>query len=239
MAEGRSKLVFKQWLGDRPQPWRDGIEVVAMYGVTGFKTAAAEELPDAAPVMDPFRVVRLAGDALDRCRQRVQQQIHGHRGRAIGTRHEELTAEILLIDTHLDDLLKRHAPDLLDIHGIGTEVASQLLITAGDNPERIGTEAALAALTGTAPLPASLGKTNRHRLKRGGDRAANSAVHRIVLARMRPHQASRSYVSRRTEQGLSKREIIRCLKRHVIRDIHRVLIRHVPPIRTALASGHQ
>ena len=82
MVEGRSKQVFKQWLGDRPQQWRDGIEVVAMDGFTGFKTAAAEELPDAAPVMDPFHVVRLAGDALDRCRQRVQQQIHGHRGRA-------------------------------------------------------------------------------------------------------------------------------------------------------------
>ena len=81
-VEGRSKQVFKQWLGDRPQQWRDGIEVVAMDGFTGFKTAAAEELPDAAPVMDPFHVVRLAGDALDRCRQRIQQQIHGHRGRA-------------------------------------------------------------------------------------------------------------------------------------------------------------
>jgi len=82
MVEGRSKQVFKQWLAERPKSWRDGIEVVAMDGFTGFKTAAAEELPDAAPVMDPFHVVRLAGDALDRCRQRVQQQTHGHRGRS-------------------------------------------------------------------------------------------------------------------------------------------------------------
>jgi transposase len=81
MVEGRSKAVFKTWLGKRPEPWRAGIEVVAMDGFTGFKTAVAEELPDAVAVMDPFHVVRLAGDALDRCRRRVQQNIHGHRGR--------------------------------------------------------------------------------------------------------------------------------------------------------------
>jgi transposase len=82
MVEGRSKAVFKQWLAGRPKAWSAGIEVVAMDGFTGFKTAAAEELPDAVPVMDPFHVVRLAGDGLDRCRQRVQQDTTGHRGRA-------------------------------------------------------------------------------------------------------------------------------------------------------------
>jgi len=81
MVEGRSKRAFKTWLSERPQAWRDKVEVVAMDGFTGFKTAAAEELPDAVAVMDPFHVVRLAGDALDRCRRRIQQIIHGHRGR--------------------------------------------------------------------------------------------------------------------------------------------------------------
>ncbi|MET8514099.1 ISL3 family transposase [Streptomyces sp. NPDC005077] len=81
MVEGRSKQAFKQWLADRPQAWRDGAGVVAMDGFTGFKTATTEELPDAVAVMDPFHVVRLAGDALDRCRRRVQQGTHGHRGR--------------------------------------------------------------------------------------------------------------------------------------------------------------
>ncbi|MEV5003919.1 ISL3 family transposase [Nocardioides sp. LML1-1-1.1] len=80
MVEGRSKQVFKTWLSERPQAWRQGVEVVAMDGFTGFKSATAEELPDAVAVMDPFHVVRLAGDALDRCRRRVQQAIHGHRG---------------------------------------------------------------------------------------------------------------------------------------------------------------
>jgi transposase len=82
MVEGRSKQAFSRWLAARPQAWRDRVEVVAMDGFTGFKTAAAEELPDAVAVMDPFHVVRLAGDALDQCRRRVQQDLHGHRGRA-------------------------------------------------------------------------------------------------------------------------------------------------------------
>ncbi len=81
MVAGRSKQAFKQWLAARPQQWRQGVEVVAMDGFTGFKTATVEEMPDAVAVMDPFHVVRLAGDALDRCRRRVQQDTHGHRGR--------------------------------------------------------------------------------------------------------------------------------------------------------------
>ena len=82
MVEGRSKQAFARWLADRPRQWRDGVEVVAMDGFTGFKTAATEQLPDAVAVMNPFHVVRLAGDALDQCRRRVQQDLHGHRGRA-------------------------------------------------------------------------------------------------------------------------------------------------------------
>jgi transposase len=81
MIEGRSKQAFKTWLANRPQTWRDQVEVVAMDGFTGFKTATSEELPDAVAVMDPFHVVRLGGDALDNCRRRVQQRLHGHRGR--------------------------------------------------------------------------------------------------------------------------------------------------------------
>ena len=81
MVEGRSKQAVKAWLAERPQAWRDGLEIVAMDGFTGFKTAAAEEVPQAVAVMDPFHVVRLAGDALDLCRRRVQQELHGHRGR--------------------------------------------------------------------------------------------------------------------------------------------------------------
>jgi transposase len=82
MVPGRSKHAFKSWLADRDQSFRDNVQVVAMDGFTGFKTATTEELPDAVAVMDPFHAVRLAGDAMDQCRRRVQQAIHGHRGRA-------------------------------------------------------------------------------------------------------------------------------------------------------------
>jgi len=103
MVEGRSKQAFKTWLAARPQAWRDQIEVVAMDGFTGFKTAAAEEVPDAVAVMDPFHAVRLAGDALDRCRRRVQQQLHGHRGR----RDDPLYAARRTLHTGADLLTRR------------------------------------------------------------------------------------------------------------------------------------
>jgi transposase len=115
MVEGRSKQVFKTWLNDRPQAWRDGVEVVAMDGFTGFKTATAEELPDAVAVMDPFHVVRLAGDALDRCRRRVQQAIHGNRGRKgdplYSARRTLHTGADLLTDKQKDRLADLFATD--------------------------------------------------------------------------------------------------------------------------------
>ena len=115
MVEGRSKQAFKTWLAERPAAWRDAVEVVAMDGFTGFKTAATEELPDAVPVLDPFHVVRLAGDALDQCRRRVQQAIHGHRGykndplyTARRTLH---TGAGLLTDKQIDRLTDLFAAD--------------------------------------------------------------------------------------------------------------------------------
>ena len=111
------------------------------------------------------------------------------------------------------------AAPLLARHGVGYETAGQLLVTAGDNPDRMHNEASFAALCGTSPVNASSGKTNRHRLNRGGDRHANSALWTIVLTRMSNHPPTRAYVERRTTEGLSKREIIRCLKRYVAREV--------------------
>jgi len=115
MVEGRSKKAFKQWLAERPQAWRDSVDVVAMDGFTGFKTATSEELPAAVAVMDPFHVVRLGGDALDRCRRRVQQALHGHRGRAgdplYGCRRTLLTGAGLLTDRQHDRLDALFATD--------------------------------------------------------------------------------------------------------------------------------
>jgi len=117
----------------------------------------------------------------------------------------------------------RAAPCLLALRGVGIEVAGQLLTTAGDNPDRLRSEAAFAHLCGVAPVPASSGRTHRHRLNRGGDRAANNALYIVVLVRLRYDSRTRAYAARRTTEGLSKPEIIRCLKRYVAREIFTVL----------------
>lgn len=130
-----------------------------------------------------------------------------------------LDSEIAELDDDLHGLITPLAPSLLALKGVGLDVAGQLLATAGDNPERLRHEAAFAHLCGSAPIPASSGKTTRHRLNRGGDRAANAALYRIVLCRLRWDPATRAYVERRTKQGRSKAEIIRCLKRYVAREV--------------------
>ena len=116
-----------------------------------------------------------------------------------------------------------HAPRLLALYGIGPDTAALLLIAAGDHPERLRSEAAWAHLCAVAPIPASSGKRTRHRLNPGGDREANHALWRIVITRMSSHPPTRAYVERRSKEGLSKKEIIRCLKRYVAREVYRHL----------------
>lgn len=139
MVPGRSKAVFKTWLAERPQAWRDGVEVVAMDGFTGFKTATAEELPDAVAVMDPFHVVRLAGDALDRCRRRVQLIIHGHRGR----KHDPLYAARRTLLTGADLLTEQQKTRLNDLFALDAHAdvqatwdVYQQMIAAYRHPDR-------------------------------------------------------------------------------------------------------
>lgn len=139
--------------------------------------------------------------------------------RRLARRCQMLAAELAETDKDLTMLVSQKAPELLAVYGVGTDIAGQLLVTAGDNPDRLTSEASFAALCGVSPLLASSGKTNRHRLNRGGDRAANSALHRVVTVRMKSHPQTRAYVERRTREGLSKREIIRCLKRYVAREL--------------------
>jgi transposase len=107
-------------------------------------------------------------------------------------------------------LVTGHAPGLLALHGVGPDTAALLLVAAGDHPERLRSEAAWAHLCAAAPIPASSGKTKRHRLNPAGDRQANHALWRIVITRMSNHPPTRAYVERRTAEGLSKTEIIRC-----------------------------
>jgi len=114
-------------------------------------------------------------------------------------------------------------PALAAVNGVGTDVAGQLLVTAGENHDRLRSEATFAMLCGVAPIPASSGKTNRHRLNRGGDRQANTALYRVVLCRLRWHPRTRDYMQRRTKEGMSKPEIMRCLKRYIARELHRII----------------
>ena len=144
--------------------------------------------------------------------------------RSVARRYEALSAEIAELDSHLDRLVAQLAPELVCLPGIGTDHATTLLIVAGDNPQRLRSEASFASLCGVAPIEASSGKIIRHRLNRGGNRDANRALYMICLARMRRDQRTKEYVARRTAEGKSKREIIRCLKRYVAREVYRVLI---------------
>ena len=138
--------------------------------------------------------------------------------RGLARRIQALNSEIKTIDHALTQLIEETAPSLLDLHGVGTDTAASLLVAAGDNPDRLHSERSWAHLCGTTPLPASSGKTIRHRLNRGGDRQANAALHRIVLTRMSSHPETRTYVARRRAEGLNTAEIMRCLKRYVARQ---------------------
>lgn len=144
--------------------------------------------------------------------------------RELAPRHRALDEEVSRFDSELAHLVAERAPRLLELVGVGTDVAGALLVTAGDNPDRLRSEAAFAHLCGVAPIPASSGRIHRHRLNRGGDRSANQALWRIVMVRLSWDARTRAYAARRTAEGLSKREIIRCLKRYVAREIYEVLV---------------
>jgi transposase len=150
-----------------------------------------------------------------------------HALRALAKRWTDLDNEITEHDKLLDVLTAQASPTLRDGYGIGADTAAEMLIVFGDNPERIKSEAAFAKLCGTCPIPASSGLTNKHRLYRGGHRQANAAIYRTVIVRMRFHQPTIDYVARRTAEGLTKKDIIRCLKRFVAREVYqRVMADH-------------
>jgi len=145
--------------------------------------------------------------------------------RILGRRVLALDEEKARIDALLSALVTQTAPDLLRLHGVGTGTAATLLVTAGDNPGRLRSEAAWAHLCGTAPIPASSGKVTRYRLNRGGDRQANCALWGIVITRLSSDPRTRAYMARRLAEGRSKPEVIRILKRYVAREVYRHLPR--------------
>jgi transposase len=148
----------------------------------------------------------------------------------------ELTTEIDDLNQQITTILTRHAPTLLQRNGVGPDTAAALLIAAGDNPERLHSEASFAALCGVSPVEASSGKTQRRRLNRGGDRRANSALHTIVLSRLRWDRPTRAYLARRLTEGKTRREAIRCLKRYVARELYRLITPPTEPQRQTPAA---
>jgi transposase len=153
--------------------------------------------------------------------------------RELARRIEFLDDQNQRLETRIAELVTAHAPALLGMFGVGPHAAAQLLAAAGDNPHRLRSEAAFAKLCGACPLPASSGKTTRHRLNRGGDRRANNALFTIVLVRMCHDPATRAYVARRTTEGKTRKEIMRCLKRFVAREAYTAITN--PP--TDLPTG--
>jgi transposase len=168
-----------------------------------IRTCAAWR-PDTSDAADPVSATRIALKSLAR-------------------RILELGDEIAMLDSLIKPIVTGLAPQLLERTGIGVEIAGQLLVTAGDNRQRMRSEASWAMLCGAAPLPASSGMTQRHRLNRGGDRQANSALHLAAISRLRIDPATKAYAARKTAEGHSKLEIIRCLKRYLARETYYLL----------------
>ncbi|MCY1145777.1 IS110 family transposase [Actinoplanes sp. Pm04-4] len=184
----------------------------SLRGLTKIRliTACASLRPDRARAADPATATKIAL-------------------RSLARRHHQLSAEITDLDELIEPLTAAINPALSAAQGVGPDVAGQLLVTAGENHDRLKSEGAFAMLCGTAPLPASSGKTRRRRLNRGGDRQANAALYRVVLSRLRWDPDTQAYARRRTTEGLSKKEIIRCLKRYIARELYQLITHNTPP----------
>jgi transposase len=192
--------------------------------IRDLATTAPAAIHDALIGVTPRRRVAIAASYRpDPARMDEPSQAIKHALRALARRVQALDAEIAEADKIITALTAQAVPTLLALPQVGPQTAAQLVITAGQNIDRMRSEAAFAKLTGVAPLPASSGKTNRHRLNPGGDRQANSALYMVVVGRMRRHPETLTYVERRRTEGLSNPEIIRCLKRHLVRSIYRAL----------------
>ena len=168
-------------------------------------TLASSWRPDTTRLDDPTQATKMALRAIVR------------RVRALGD-------EIAFADEQLDRLVTQVAPTLISRVGIGTQHVAQLLVTAGENIDRLTSEAAFARLCGVAPIPASSGQTHRMRLHRGGDRQANRSLHLIAVCRLRYDQRTIDYMIRRRAEGLSKKDVIRCLKRFIVREVFHDLV---------------
>ncbi|WP_157253577.1 IS110 family transposase [Nonomuraea typhae] len=193
-------------------------------------------LRDALAGLGPIALIRSCAD-LPEAEHRTIDDAARTVLRMLARRILALTEESRAHERALVAIITDRAPKLLQRHGIGPDTAAALLITAGDNPDRLGSEAAFAALCGVNPIEASSGKTVRHRLNRGGDRRSNSALYTIVVTRLGRDARTRAYAERRTSEGKSKKEIIRCLKRYVAREIFPIITKALSPAEISSAAA--
>ncbi|MEM8760794.1 MAG: IS110 family transposase [Pseudomonadota bacterium] len=207
---------------------------VALQMIHNTIVCAPEDLRDALRKMTRMQLVRtLAAWRPDLTDYRNPISAYRIALKSLARRYLELHDEIADLDDMIVAIVDELAPDLVARTAIGHGSAAQLLLTAGDNPERLKSEASFAALCGVSPIPASSGKTTRHRLNRGGDRAANSALHIIAICRLRYDERTKAYVARRISEGHSKLEAIRCLKRYIAREVFTLLQKRTREINQA------
>lgn len=186
--------------------------------------SAPDELRDQIRHLTRMQLIRtLASWRPDVTAYRNVQDAYRIALKSLARRYLELHDEIADLDIMITSIVDELAPELIKCKAVGYECASQLLITAGDNPQRLNSESGFAALCGVSPVPVSSGKTNRHRLNRGGDRAANSALHIIAIGRLRTDTRTQEYVAKRVAEGHSKMEALRCLKRYISREVYTLL----------------
>ena len=199
---------------------------IALQMIQNTIIAAPDRLRDQLRSMTRMQLIRtLAAWRPDLTAYRDLEAAYRISLKSLARRYLELHDEIADFDVMIAAIVQELAPELIARNSIGHNSAAQLLLTAGDNPERLKSEASFAALCGVSPVPASSGKTVRHRLNRGGDRAANSALHIIAIGRLRTDERTKTYVARRVAEGRSKLEAIRALKRYIAREVFSIIMR--------------
>jgi transposase len=202
---------------------------VALQMIHNTVVSAPDQLRDTVRALTRMELIRtLVAWRPDKTDYRNVTSAYRITLRSLARRYRELHDEIADLDSMIRTIVDELAPDLVARNSIGHESATQLLLTAGDNVERLHSEAAFAALCGVSPVPVSSGKTTRHRLNRGGDRAANSALHIIAIGRLRTDPKIKAYIVKRVAEGHSKLEAIRYLKRYIAREIFGYLCKPRP-----------